>query len=386
MLHVGIVSPCSSGPLGDLLSDSAGIDLGCGAHFMASLVRALIGRGHRVSAVTLSPQLTDRIILKGPQLTYYVYPMRTNRRMRDLYRVERQGLREAIRLAKPDLLHAHWTYEFASACLETNLPVLITSHDNAFQVLRYTRDLYRLGRLYLQIQVLRKARFLTAVSPYLANVHRWLANTAIEVIPNMVELPRTTRNMRERASGPVRIATVLNGWQNLKNPRVAIEAFNLLRRELPDAEMFMYGYDFEEGGTAATWAKSEGLDHNIHFCGFLAPQDLRRQLEGMSIQLHPSLEECCPLAVLEAMAMGLPIVAGMDAGGVPWVLDEGRAGFLTDVRNPEKVAQTLLACIKDTEDRQQRQRNAYNRVMTLFSPNSVAGQYEQVYENVLSTW
>jgi hypothetical protein len=85
-MHIGIVSPCSSGPLADLLPHSGEVDLGCGVHFMATLVRALIDRGHRVSVITLSPKILEPRILRGIELTYYVYPMRTHRRMRDLYR------------------------------------------------------------------------------------------------------------------------------------------------------------------------------------------------------------------------------------------------------------------------------------------------------------
>src|SRR5262249_11702185 len=80
LMHVGIVSPCSSGPLADLLPESNGIDLGCGVHFMATLVRTLIKRGHRVSVITLSPEISEPKILKGCELTYYVYPERTRRR------------------------------------------------------------------------------------------------------------------------------------------------------------------------------------------------------------------------------------------------------------------------------------------------------------------
>jgi L-malate glycosyltransferase len=383
-LNVGIVSPCSSGPLADLLPESDGVDLGCGAHFMAVLVRALIRRGHYVSVITLSPAISDRRIFKGPHLAYYVYPMRTQRRTRDLYRVEREGLREAIGLAKPDLLHAHWTYEFAIACLETPLPTLVTSHDYAVRTVRFRFDPFRLAQLCLQIWVLRKARFLTAVSPYLADSLRWLAKTEIEMIPNPVEAQWAPGNGCDQRLEPLRIATVLNWWGKAKNPKVAIEAFALLRLEVPDAELFMYGTDFEEGGTASRWAASKGLSQNIQFCGFLPPHDLQRNLKRMSILLHPSLEEACPLALLEAMALGLPIVAGSDAGGVPWVLDEGRAGLLTDVRDPAKVAQAVLRCIQEPEEREQRRQNAYDRVVRLFSPNSIAEQYEKMYQKVLS--
>jgi glycosyltransferase involved in cell wall biosynthesis len=305
--------------------------------------------------------------------------------MRDLFKVERQGLRDGIRLANPDILHAHWTYEFALACLETGLPTLVTSHDNAVQVLRFSRDLYRLGRLCLQIRVIKRAPFLTAVSPYLAKALRWIAKRDIPVIPNAVDFPKDNENTIKWEPAPFKIATVLNGWGRLKNPKGAIEAFNLLRYQLPDAEMFMYGVDYEEGGLASRWASSQGLSENIHFCGFISPGDLQNNLRKMSVLLHPALEEACPLALLESMALGVPVVAGAHAGGVPWVLDNGKAGFLTDAREPKNIAKTLLICVEETTTREEKQRNARRRVLSLFSPNSVAEQYEQMYEEVLAS-
>jgi L-malate glycosyltransferase len=383
-MHIGIISPCSSGPLADLLPDSNGTDLGCGVHFMATLVRALIKRRHRVSVITLSSEISELKIFNGCELTYYVYPQRTSGRMRDLFKAEREGLLAGIRLAKPDVLHAHWTYEFAMACLDGALPTVVTTHDNAFQQLRFSKDLYRLGRLYMQMLIIRRARCLTAVSPYLAQSLRWLAKAQIEVIPNPIHVSKGTSNMSKRKAGPVMIATVLNGWGPRKNPKAAIRAFSLLRCEIPHAEMFMFGYDFEEGGPAWRWASSKNLTQNIRFYGLLPPNDLHRKLREMSILLHPALEEACPMAILEAMALGLPVVAGKNAGGVPWVLDEGKAGFLTDVRDPEKIAQTLRTCIQHTKDREERQKNARCRALNLFSPDSVAEQYEKLYEKVVS--
>jgi glycosyltransferase involved in cell wall biosynthesis len=382
-MHIGIVSPCSSGPLADLLFDSEGIDLGCGVHFMATLIRALINRGHRVSVITLSPEVRNRQILEGRNLNFYVNPMRTQKRMRDLFKVERESLRECILLARPDILHAHWTYEFALASFETGMPTLLTSHDNAFQQLRFSKDLYRLGRLYMQIRAIRKARFMTAVSPYLAKSLRWLFKPEIAVIPNPVDVSQTAESIFDRPAGPVKIATVLNGWGNRKNPKAAIIAFGLLRLEYPDTELFMYGHDYEEGGLASQWASTKGLCQNIHFRGFLSPYQLRTELSMMSILLHPALEESFGMAVTEAMALGLSVVAGTGSGGVPWVLDNGQAGFLTDVRDPGKIAQTLLACITQAEDRKRRQIHAYNRVVGLFSAGSIAEQYEKIYEKIL---
>lgn len=381
-MHIGIVGPCSSGPLADFLPSSGGVDLGCGGYSVVELVRALIGRGHRVSVVTLSSELLEPRILTGPSLDYYAYPTRMKRRMRDLYKAEREGLKQGISLAKPDILHAHWTYEFALACLETDFPTIVTMRDNAFQVLRFNRDLYRLGRLYLQIKVLRKARFLTAVSPYIANALSWLARDEIKVIPNLIHAPRKSQ-CRSEESSAVKIATVLNGWQRLKNPKAALRSFDLLRQKRPDAAMFMYGTDFDESGPAAAWARKKNVAQNIRFCGPLPREKLLQELKTASILLHPSLEESFGMAVVEAMALGIPVVAGFQSPAVRWVLDEGRAGLLTDVRNPSSMKDTLLNCIEQREDREQRRQNAYQRVAAVFSPRAVAEQYELVYDNML---
>jgi L-malate glycosyltransferase len=382
-MHIGIVSPCSSGPLSDLLFDGRGGDLGCGVHFMATLVRALIERGHLVSVVTLSADIDKRAILRGRNLNYYVYPMRTRHRMRDLYRVERQGLQEGISLARPDVLHAHWTYEFALACLGTGMPTVVTIHDNAFQVLRFYRDLYRLGRLYLQIHVIRRAPWLTAVSPYLANSLSRLSKSPIRVIPNPITIPKL-KQLVDPGLGNVKIATVLNGWSHLKNAQAAIRAFALLRRQLPDSQLYMYGVDFEPGGIAERWALSKCLHANIRFCGFLPHSELLAALSEMSLLLHPSLEESFGMALVEAMALGLPVIGGAGSGGVPWVLDGGGAGFLADVGNPERIATTLMNCIYNTVDRQQRQNAAYERLVHCFAPGAVAEEYESTYTDALS--
>jgi glycosyltransferase involved in cell wall biosynthesis len=146
--------------------------------------------------------------------------------------------------------------------------------------------------------------------------------------------------------------------------------------------MFMFGYDFEEGGPASQWTENNNLNQNICFCGLLPPRELQKKLREMSLLLHPSLEEACPMAVLESMALELPVVAGMNSGGVPWVLDHGQAGFLTDMREPKSIAQSLLRSIKEVEVRQQRQKNASHRVLNLFSPELVAEQYEKMYERL----
>src|SRR5690606_5213360 len=115
----------------------------------------------------------------------------------------------------------------------------------------------------------------------------------------------------------------------------------------------------------------------------LPHERLLEEISRMTILLHPALEESFGMAIVEAMSLGVSVVAGAKAGGVPWVLDDGRAGFLTDVSEPRAMTETLLVCIRDAEERARRRRNAYERVTTYFSAAAVAERYERLYEKVL---
>jgi glycosyltransferase involved in cell wall biosynthesis len=303
--------------------------------------------------------------------------------MRDFCRAERHSLRDGILLAKPDILHAHWTYEFALACLETGLPTIVTSRDDAFEMLRLSKDLYRFARLLMHVRVLRKAHTLTAVSPYLAKSLEWLSRADIHVVPNAVDVSDTFKINANHRGASLRIATVLNGTGSRKNPKVAIRAFDLFRRNSPDAEMFMYGAGFEVGGPMEQWAAEQRLAENIKFRGPQTRATLHAELKQMSILLHPALEESFGMAILEAMALGIPVVAGSNSGAVPWVLDQGRAGFLTDVTSADAVALSLLTCTKQHEAREERRLNAYERARNLFSAKTIAERYEALYEKTL---
>jgi glycosyltransferase involved in cell wall biosynthesis len=78
---------------------------------------------------------------------------------------------------------------------------------------------------------------------------------------------------------------------------------------------------------------------------------LERLASDASILVHPALEEAQPMALIEAMALGIPVIAGHRSGGVPWTLDDGRAGVFVDVTDPEQIAQAMLRLANDQQER-----------------------------------
>ena len=153
------------------------------------LARALASRGWQVTVVSTSPHVAESWRHREADTEVVLVPMRIRARERalDLFKVERRALTDEIRRQRPDIVHAHWTYEFARAALASGLPTLVTAHDAPLTILRHLRDPYRMARLAMALRVRAKHPPLTAVSPYLAE--RWRRemgwHSEIAVIPNI---------------------------------------------------------------------------------------------------------------------------------------------------------------------------------------------------------
>lgn len=96
-------------------------------------------------------------------------------------------------------------------------------------------------------------------------------------------------------------------------------------------------------------AKKLVIEKNLIFLGYR--RDVALILPALDIFVLPSVVECHPLALLEAMASGLPVVATR-VGGVPEVVVEGESGLLVPPRDPQALAAAILYLLKNPEIRQ----------------------------------
>ena len=355
-MRVAIATPISLRQLADLLNQPAKVPAGQGAISPLPEVRALIARGHDVSLVTLDPNLTSDVVLHGDRLTVHVGPFRQRRAARDGFRLERQFVAETLLRCRPDVVHAHWTYEHALGALATGLPTVVTAHDAPLVILRHNLPTTRMGPLFTQVPaaahwsirtamaalVARKAPRLIAVSPYVEYHfrHALRYRGEITVIPNM------TLSMSRRPVSPIerppnegtKFLTILTSWSARKNGTAAIEAFAEVRAGLPHASLHMIGHGLGPGGPAESWAVERGLAAGITFVGPLPHDGVLDSLDTADILVHPSLEESFGMTIAEAQLAGVAVIGGAHSGAVPWTLDYNRAGRLVDVRSTSSLA------------------------------------------------
>lgn len=394
-----MVAPFSTADLEPLLNP--GVSLAdapagyAGAPLTAVLARELVQLGHEVLALTVDYQWRSRPngawTASGPGLTYRVLSGRSHAwrpsdghcgRAWDGFAIERRRMVEVIQAWQPQVVHAHWTYEYALAGLASGLPTLVTAHDSPRRILSLSRSVYRAVRWLMARQVLQRAEWLTTVSPYMVGELRAQGARAVMVVPNPVARDFLRRARHRPRPDAHQIALVSNGWSRWKNVAAAIQAHALFRQGCPDSTLHLYGRDLEPDGPAARWAQAAGLADGLCFHGPLPHQALAQCLATHDALLHTALEESFGVVLAEAMALGMPVVAGDACGAVPWVTGASEdspagAAILTDVRSPAKVAEALRRLFD--EQYGARSAAALDNVRRRFDPTAVAREYLQAY-------
>jgi glycosyltransferase involved in cell wall biosynthesis len=97
--------------------------------------------------------------------------------------------------------------------------------------------------------------------------------------------------------------------------------------------------------------------------------------------VHPSYEDPCPLAVLEAQAAALPTVA-FDEGGIREIVADGVTGLLAPDRDVDELAHRLIQLIRDPALRSKMGAAAQERARDTFSPVRAGAEFARVIANV----
>jgi glycosyltransferase involved in cell wall biosynthesis len=289
-------------------------------------------------------------------------------------------------MSQPDVIHAHWLYEYAAASLGYQPDALVTAHDAPVSVLRHYHHPYWLFRELLGLRSLRHVINLTAVAPQLRNELVRLAPRAstISVVPNGIELTSGDHAVRKvrKASKPV-FACIANGFDRRKNTAAVIKAFHSVVQKLPEAELRLYGAGHGGNEEAHVWSRKHGLDRNLSYKGLTSHEQIKADLKDtIDIIVHPSKWEACSLAILEARSYGIPVIGGAKSGGVPYTLDQGGAGMVIDRLHVSNLESAMLKLAQDQDAYKRISSRALAGLNPTFNLANVASTYLILLENI----
>jgi glycosyltransferase involved in cell wall biosynthesis len=124
-----------------------------------------------------------------------------------------------------------------------------------------------------------------------------------------------------------------------------------------------------------------GVRDRLIFVG--GQEDVAPFLGAMDVFVLPSLTEGLPLTILEAMAIGKPVV-GTDVGGISEAVLHGETGLVVPPRDPRKLAEAVIGLLDDPASARTMGEAGRRRVETVFTMDDEAAQTVRVYRRIVS--
>lgn len=152
-----------------------------------------------------------------------------------------------------------------------------------------------------------------------------------------------------------------------KGGRYLLEAFRIVRRHVPAAELTIVG---PEPGAA---------EPGVQYAGFLRksdPGDLRtltRIFQNSTVMVLPSIYEPFGISLLEGMANGMPCVA-VDRCALPEIVADGETGLIAKPEDAESLANAMIELARDPESAKRMGERGRRRVEEHFTWDAVAGK------------
>jgi glycosyltransferase involved in cell wall biosynthesis len=168
-----------------------------------------------------------------------------------------------------------------------------------------------------------------------------------------------------------------------KGPGELIGALSSLVGEWPDLRLVIVGGEMDPGYREALerQARELGVERNVVFTGWRP--DVADIMASSDVFAMPSIGEPLGLVYLEAMAMGLPVVA-LDSGGAPEVVGHGTTGLLSSPGDGEMLAEHLRMLLRSAELRGSMGSQGRKRVETYFTADRMTRDIELLYEGITS--
>lgn len=168
-------------------------------------------------------------------------------------------------------------------------------------------------------------------------------------------------------------------WEG-KGHGVLIEAFKLLKEKIKDAKLVIVGegHLYDE---LFRMVDNNGLRESVLFTGF--QMDVSEIIATFDVAVLPSFFEGMGRVILEAMAMGKPVVASR-VGGIPDLIDQGVNGLLVPPGDVKELADALEKVLNDKGFARKMGREGRKRIKGQFSAHVMVQSIEQLYRELLA--
>jgi glycosyltransferase involved in cell wall biosynthesis len=363
-----------------------------------------------------------------PGLTLHQVPLRRGDRLLWHWPFVRSLIR-TLQAVAPDVVHAHGTGPYAAAALGCGRPAVITPHGVIFReaalaprwgsrwagvelppiqlpLIQLAARLRWMFDAWYERWIVRRARDLIAISPYVVQEYRPLTRARFHTIENPVadvffDIPLAGQELAPRTSEPGAAETERGRMLCVarliprKDILTLLHAFARVRAAVPGTRLEIAGQTDADTSTPlstsppytraclATVAEL-GLEGSVHFLGEQHGAALVDCYARADLVLLTSRQETAPVVVAEAMAAGRPVVATR-VGGVPYMVADGQTGLLADAGDPQGLADATIALLSQPERRRAYGEAGRKAAWQRFRLEAVVQRTVELYASMLAT-
>ena len=294
-------------------------------------------------------------------------------------------IRDFIYHEQINIVHSHGYKGNFYALIVTRgkIPWVITNHN-------WTQATFNL-KVYalLDLLLIRFAKKVVTVSDVIAVKLRkcGVSSQKIIVIDNGIDLQRFSsqrrNNLLKEYLGIEKESKVIGTIARLTKEKghiYLIEAAKNIVSVFPSTKFLIVG-DGSERDRLEKRVMQLGLKDKVIFTG--QRKDIIDILSILDIFVLPSITEGLPIALLEASALRLPVVA-TSVGAVPKVIIDRETGLLIEPGRPEQLIRAISQLLSNQERARQFGNQAYRKVEKEFSAKSMADRYFNLYTEILS--
>ncbi|MBN3039332.1 MAG: glycosyltransferase family 4 protein [Candidatus Omnitrophica bacterium] len=358
------------------------LNLGGIGMYVLLLAKGLANKGHRVLVASSGGELADS--LASCSVEHVKINVKTKSEVNPKLLAVLSRLTKIVLENKIDMLHAHTRVTQVLAQLlsqKTKVPYVTTCH-GFFKPRAFRKAFPCWGRHCIAIS--------EAVREHLVNDLK-VKKECVSVVHNGVEIERFSREKVDQEQkgrfkkdfgldgGAVVIGTIAR-LSSIKGQCYLISAMKLILEQEPKARLLLVG-DGPEKERLLAQVKELGIESSVSFSP--STFDTSIPLSCMDVFVFPSLLEGLGLAIIEAQAMGLPIVAS-DVGGVYTLVKDGINGFLVRPQEPQGIADAVLKLIRDKELAKRFGQQGKHQVEESFNLSQMVDGIEQVYERMVA--
>ncbi len=320
----------------------------------------------------------------GVHIHYLPYPPYTTFRA---YPQLKKAIHKALQQINPDIVHGQSAYVFGCIALQSNYVTVLTPHSIYGTEVRFAKKWVHRQNLRLQHFLMRRcflarSRYILSINPYIRQNLQPYVNAKFYDIDNPISRRFFELDPAQAQSGEI----LFVGWlRQVKRPDLALKAFALAKEQAPNLHLKFAGGAIEPALKAdlQRFITQNNLTDSVTFLGHLSQDALLKAYQQMSILLLTSELETSPMAVGQAMAAAKPVVA-TKVGGVPYLLDNARTGFVVNYNKPQELAQALLKLAESPELRQSIGAAARQEALARFKVEQVAQKTYQMYRDILA--